>query len=138
MSTAVPSDPVVIALLAKLTADLPPGYGVFDAEGPENPATAVPYVVLYADPGLGDGAPLSPNRELTMTFSVRCIGSIPQQSRKAGDRVRASLDQAVLPNVGGRRVSIWQTHATPITRDDSLAPDVLFEHLLVFGLRSTL
>ena len=136
MSTAVPMSPVADAILVKLTTDLPTSYKHFDGEGPTTPLDDVPYTVLYADGGLGDGAPMVLNRELTGTFSVRCVGSTAGQSRKAGDRVRASLDGAAF-TAGGRNVNTWQTLARPVQRDDSLAPDVLFEHLLVFGFRST-
>lgn len=128
--------PVADAILAKLTADLPSSYQHFDAEGPSTPLDDAPYTVLYADGGIGDGAPMVPNRELTGTFSIRCVGTTAAQSRKAGDRVRASLD-GVTFTAGGRNVHTWQTLARPVQRDDSLAPNVLFEHLLVFGLRST-
>lgn len=137
MSTAVPASPVVAAILARLTADLPMSYQHFDGQGPENPLTVVPYTVLYADGGIGEGAPLSPNRELVMTLAVRCVGDTAAQSRAGGDRVRESLDGATF-TAAGRRVTTWQTQTTPVQRDDSMAPDVLFEHLLVFGLRSTL
>lgn len=138
MTAAVPASPVVDAVLAKLTADLPTSYQHFDAQGPTTPANDVPYTVVYADVGVGDGAPMAPNRELTMTLSVRCVGATAAQSRKTGDRVRVSLDQAVLTTSDGRRVHMWQEQSIPVIRDDSLAPTVLFEHLILFGLRSTL
>ncbi len=137
MSAAVPVSPVVAAILAKLTADLPSSYKHFDAQGPSTPADDVPYTVVYADAGMGDGAPMQVNRELLVTFSVRCVGSTAGQSRAAGDRVRGSLE-GVSFAAGGRSVYTWVQQVIPVVRDDSVSPVVLFEHLIVFGLRSTL
>lgn len=127
--------PIVAAILAKLTADLPTSYTVCDAEGPEDPARHSPYVVVYPDLGTPDGEPMAPNRSLVGTLSVRAVGSTPEQSRRGGDRIRASLHGAS-QTVDGRRVYTFAQMSTPVQRDDALAPDVLFEHLIVFGLRA--
>lgn len=134
---SVPSAPITAALLAKLAADLPSSYQLFDAMGPTTPSDDVPYVVMFADPGLSDGAPMQVGRELMMQVYMRCVGESAAQSRAGGDRVRASLDGAVL-TVAGRQVSVWQEQSTIVSRDDSLAPSVLFEHLILFGVRSSL
>lgn len=134
--TALPAAPLALDIITALRAALPVSYMVGDGEGPIDPASHVPYVVVYADAGMGEGAPLLPNRALTMTFSVRCVGATRAQSAAGGDRVRAALDSNVITSTTGRRVYVFQSGATPVLRDDSLAPTVLFEHLLMFGLRS--
>ena len=135
MSASVPASPIVDALLAHATASLPTSYKVCDAEGPKAPGDDCPYVVLYADPGIAEGMPFSPNRELMMTFSWRAVGLTRDQSSRGGDRIRAAFDGVTL-DVGGRSVHMWQTYANSVQRDDSLAPLVLFEHLILFQLRS--
>jgi len=135
MSASVPAQPVVDAILAKLTTDLPTTYKVCDAAGPLTPATDCPYVVLYADGGAPEGEPMVLNRSLTGSFSVRAVGLTPDQSRRGGDRVRASLHGAAF-TAGGRRVYAYQLTANSVERDDSAGPPPLFEHLLLFGFRS--
>ena len=135
MSASVPAQPVVDAILTKLTTDLPTSYKVCDAAGPLTPATDCPYVVLYADGGAPEGEPMVLNRSLTGSFSVRAVGLTPDQSRRGGDRVRASL-HGVTFTAGGRRVYTYQLTANSVERDDSAGPPPLFEHLLLFGFRS--
>ena len=135
MSAPVPAQPIADAILAKLTTDLPTSYKVCDAVGPLTPSTACPYVVLYADAGTPEGEPMVLNRSLTGSFSVRAVGLTPDQSRRGGDRVRASLHGAAFA-AGGRRIYCYQTSANSVERDDAAGPPTLFEHLLLFGFRS--
>jgi hypothetical protein len=137
VSTALPAAPHAADVLAAAVAALPDSYLVCDGMGPPVPAAAVPYVVFYFEPGIGEGAPMVPNRELLMGFSVRAVGGTREQSTIAGDRIRAAFDCQVIASTTPRRVYTYQDgRPTPVQRDDSLAPVVLFEHLIMFGLRS--
>lgn len=137
MSASVASEPIAAAIIAKLEADLPTSYTVFDAMGPTTPSDNCPYLVVYANTGSPEGEPMELNRSLIGQFSVRSIGLTGDQSRRGGDRVRASLHGAVM-TVSGRQVYSWQEYANSVQRDDGIAPTPLFEHLLLFGFRSDL
>lgn len=133
--TSIPSAPIVDAIMAKLAADLPASYQVFDAQGPSVPEDDVPYLVVYADTGSPEGEPMVIDKSLVMQFSVRAVGVSAAQSRHGGDRVKASLHGATF-TVGGRQVYTYQEFANSVLRDDAAGPPALFEHLVLFGLRA--
>ncbi len=134
--TTIAASPIVDAILAHLRTSLPASCPVYDAQGPRNPADSCPYVVVYGDAGMPEGAPLSVNRSLTMSVTVRAVGTSAAQSRWGGDALRAAL-HGFTATVGVLRVTSWEDgYPTPILRDDSIAPDVVFEHLLMFSVRA--
>lgn len=111
------SDPHVQAVLALLTAALPPSIAVFDGQVPG--AAPYPYIVVYPDGGTAtapaaDGAFV----DLTMTVQITAVGTTRQEAAGAADFARAALI-GQSPAVPGRYCwPIEQVLTRPVARDD--------------------
>ncbi len=136
MTSAIAVQPIASAILSLISAGVSPATAVCDGVGPTNPEQHCPYVVVYVDSGVSEGAPFVPNRESTGTVSVRAVGLNAEQARRGADMVRGALD-GIYVTVDSIQVHVWSEQSLPTNRDDSLAPTVLFEQLTVFRWLAT-
>lgn len=101
------------------------GLTVYDARVPDSPT--LPYVVLYAEPGLLQRSALAATSGwLDWPFQVTAVGKERSQAAWAAQKARAALVD-VAPTVTGRTCSpILQDSSQPITRDDDITPPVFY------------
>lgn len=134
--TALQARPVIDGVLAALTAGLPVGYYVGEAEGPAVPAKSCPAVIVYGDVGQFGGYPYSPGSLMTQTLTLVGIGLTPVQAMAAAAAARdVLLTQPVV--ISGRRVifSDSDTQQPYPNRDDSLTP-ALFTQAALLNIRN--
>lgn len=100
------------------------------------PTTAVPYIVLYPDPGISVRASLADDRvDFTGVVQLTCVGLTAEQVLNVSDRARAALTPALA--VAGR--TAWKPEhleGQPVRRDDDVTPPVFYA-ISRFRLRST-
>jgi hypothetical protein len=134
--TALQARPVIDAVLAALTAGLPPAYYVGEAQGPAVPAQSCPAVVVYGDVGTFGGYPYTPGSLMAQTLTLVGIGETPVQAMAAGAAARdVLLAQPV--TISGRRVIFTDsdTQQPYPNRDDSLTP-ALFTQAVLLNIRN--
>ena len=99
-------------------------------------ATAVPYCVLYPDPGQAVRASLADDRvNFTGVLQVTSVGATAEQALNYADRAAAALSAPLV--VAGRNG--WRPEAldgTPVKRDDDVTPPVFYSAAR-YRLRST-
>lgn len=101
------------------------GLNVFDAWVPPTPA--VPYAVVYPDPGTGVSTALAPVSDRVETvFQITCVGLTRDQAMWAAEKVSTALLDAV-PVITGRACgSIGQESAQNVLRDDKVKPEAFY------------
>lgn len=111
--------------LLTLLAAQATGVGVYRGEAPAG--AALPYVVLYTDPGTPEGSLGDRHRDLLIEFQATAVGRTSEQAEWAADKVRGVL-LTQQPTVTGRVVQpLWQAASGPrVQRDDDLTPPVFY------------
>lgn len=102
-----------------------PNLTVYDGRVPDAPVT--PYVVVYSSAGTAGRESLVPVSDaLALPFQVTSVGKSTREALWAAERSRAALLD-VVPTVSGRRLQpIAQDSSSPVRRDDSVDPPLLF------------
>ena len=119
-SARVHTDGVIAQLAAAITT--------FDGEGPQDPASRVPYVVVRTDSGQTHGSLGDRYTDLTMLVWVTAVGGTREQAQWAADKARIALLDNAGPAVSGRLWHpMWQETSQPVQRDDAVSPALFYQ-----------